>query len=106
MDIQKAKEKLLTVNKDNKYETMITTAAIITKLLEPQGIKPIIVGGLSVEIYTQREYTTRDIDFVSDGRAMIEGVLFSLEFVKEGRQDRKSTRLTPVTWPSRMPSSA
>jgi len=85
MDIQKAKEKLLTVNKDNKYETMITTAAIITKLLEPQGIKPIIVGGLSVEIYTQREYTTRDIDFVSDGRAMIEEVLFSLEFVKEGR---------------------
>lgn len=64
---------------------MIYTASVVTQLLAPFGIKPIIVGGLSVEIYTQQEYATRDIDFVSDGYQKITDILFSLDFKKEGR---------------------
>lgn len=33
-----------------KYESMLKTAAILTGLLDEYKIKPIIVGGLSVEI--------------------------------------------------------
>ncbi len=58
---------------------------IITKLLEPKNIQPVIVGGLSVEIYTQNDDSTRDIDFVSDGYHIIEDILFSLGFKKEDR---------------------
>ncbi|MED4610255.1 hypothetical protein P9248_01310 [Bacillus subtilis] len=72
---------------EKKYEAMINTASVITKLLEKDNITPIIVGGLSVEIYTENDYTTRDIDFVSDGRHKIEEVLFSLGFRKEGTKD-------------------
>ncbi|MFE4587464.1 DUF6036 family nucleotidyltransferase, partial [Bacillus subtilis] len=69
------------------YEAMINTASVITKLLEADKIKPIIVGGLSVEIYTENDYTTRDIDFVSDGHAKIANTLMSLGFRKEGTKD-------------------
>jgi len=51
VNLYKARQQLLFLKDKPKYEAMVTTAAIITKLLEAQGIKPIIVGGLSVEIY-------------------------------------------------------
>lgn len=85
MKIEEAKRRLSSLDKKNKYETMIKTAAIITKMLEKYSIKPIVVGGLSVEIYTQGNYTTRDIDFVSDGFMIIEELLTSLDFLKDGR---------------------
>jgi len=85
MKIGEAKRRLSSLNRGNKYETMIKTASIITKMLEKYNIKPIIVGGLSVEIYTQGDFSTRDIDFVSDGFSIIEKLLLSLEFIKDGR---------------------
>lgn len=85
MDIKQANLELLKLQNAKKYDAMVKTAAIITKLLEKHGIKPIVVGGLSVEIYTQSEYATRDIDFVSDGYLKIEETLYSLGFKKEGR---------------------
>ncbi len=85
MKIDEAKRQLSSLDRDNKYETMIKTASIITKMLEKHNIKPIIVGGLSVEIYTQGDYSTRDIDFVSDGFSIIEKLLLSLDFIKDGR---------------------
>lgn len=85
MDIEAAKQLISSLDADNKYDTMIKTAGIITKMLEVYRIKPIVVGGLSVEIYTQSSYTTRDIDFVSEGIEIIRKVLLSLDFVEEGR---------------------
>lgn len=85
MNLEEAKRQLDTLTPDNKYETMIKTAAVITKMLEKHEIKPIIVGGLSVEIYTQSDYSTRDIDFVSDGYEIIKDLLLSLDFQIEGR---------------------
>lgn len=84
MNIYKARQQLSFLKDKPKYEAMLKTAAIITKLLEEQGIKPIIVGGLSVEIYTQQAYSTRDIDFVSNGYHIIEDTLFFIRFPKRG----------------------
>ena len=47
---------------------MIEATAIVTKLMTghvEESDHPIIVGGLSLEIYTDGEYTTHDIDLVS-----------------------------------------
>lgn len=85
MDINQAKTEIEKLKDVPKYEAMINTAAIITKLLEKHNINPIVVGGLSVEIYTQNEYATRDIDFVSDGYMIIADILFQLDFEKDGR---------------------
>ncbi|GGB34332.1 hypothetical protein F3157_05175 [Virgibacillus dakarensis] len=85
MDEKIAIEKLRGIKNIPKFEAMLLTASVITQLLDKQNIKPIIVGGLSVEIYTQNEYTTRDIDFVSDGYQQISNILFTLGFQKEGR---------------------
>ncbi|WP_049662164.1 DUF6036 family nucleotidyltransferase [Bacillus sp. FJAT-27231] len=64
---------------------MLKTAAILTKLLVERRVKPIIVGGLSVTIYTQNHYTTRDIDMVSDEYETIVNILGQLDFKKDSR---------------------
>lgn len=84
-NMQKAKEALEQLHDKSKFEKMIQTAAIITELLLPQGIRPIIVGGLSVEIYTLNGYTTQDIDFVLNGYDLASEVFASLGFVKLGK---------------------
>lgn len=64
-DIEWGKAQLKKLDPKDKYSTMITTVAVLTKLLEDRNVSPIIVGGLSVEIYTNFDYSTRDIDFLS-----------------------------------------
>lgn len=44
MDIIQAKEILAQLIYKPKYEAMIYTASVVTQLLAPFGIKPIIVG--------------------------------------------------------------
>lgn len=79
--------KLLTeLNELSPHHKMLEIVSIITKKFEYKNIKPVIVGGLSVEIFTKNNYTTRDIDLVSDGREDIEKFLIDeLNFIKEGR---------------------
>ncbi|MDQ1911397.1 hypothetical protein RAC89_13230 [Paenibacillus sp. GD4] len=83
--MQEAREALEQLQDKTKFEKMLHTAAIITELLLPQGIRPIIVGGLSVEIYTLNGYATQDIDFVMDGYDLAGEVLGSLGFTKLGK---------------------
>lgn len=83
--MQKAKEALEQLHDKSKFEKLIQTAAIITELLLPHNIRPIIVGGLSVEIYTLNGYTTQDIDFVLNGYDLASEVFASLGFVKLGK---------------------
>lgn len=85
-DIEWAKMSLKKLDPSDKYKTMITTVAILTKLLEDRNISPIIVGGLSVEIYTNSDYSTRDIDFLSGKIDEVTDILKQLGFKKfEGR---------------------
>ncbi|MFL0366075.1 DUF6036 family nucleotidyltransferase [Pseudobacillus sp. 179-B 2D1 NHS] len=85
MDIKQAQLEINELKNAGKYEAMLRTAAILTRLLAKRNVKPIIVGGLSVTIYTQNDYTTRDIDMVSDGYETISNILKELDFKKEGR---------------------
>jgi|SRR5690625_380161 len=70
----------------SKQERMLELSALLTEYFKSDGIKPIIVGGLSVEIYTRGNYTTYDIDFITDGYNQFDALLTKeLGFNKEGR---------------------
>lgn len=83
--IDEARKALVRLTDRSRYETMVEVAAIFTELMELDGIKPIIVGGLAVEIYTRGQYTTQDIDLVLPRRDLANNVFLRLGFVKEGR---------------------
>lgn len=83
--IESCKQALERLAGKNRYEVMTETAAIITSLLEPHGIMPIVVGGLAVEIYTRGQYATLDIDLVSGRRDLAGATLTTLGFLQEGR---------------------
>ena len=71
-DLKWALAKIEKLDPDEKFNTMLMTAAIITKLLELEQVEPIIVGGFSLAIYTDESYSTRDIDFVVSERDKID----------------------------------
>lgn len=85
LSIEEAKRQLLDLKDFDKSERLIQTAAILTKVLLQLDIKPIVVGGLSVEIYTRNGYTTQDIDFVLSGRDTTNHVLVQLGFEVFGK---------------------
>lgn len=69
-NISEAKQAIYALKDKTKFERLIYSAAIFTELLQEHQIKPIIVGGLAVEIYSQNGYTTQDTDLVMDGSAI------------------------------------
>lgn len=70
----------------SKSDRMIHFAAIFTEILERKGVnKPVVVGGLSLEIYTSNNYTTYDIDFVLSSRNIASEILENLEFKQSGK---------------------
>lgn len=69
----------------DKFERLLQTAAILTEALMQQGVKPIVVGGLSVEIYSLSGYSTEDIDFVLNGYEKAGEVFKQLGFQRIGR---------------------
>jgi hypothetical protein len=85
ISIQEAKSALTALSGRDKFERMLHTAAILTDLLMERGIKPIIVGGLSVEIYTMNGYTTQDLDFVMSGYEQAADLLSELGFERVGK---------------------
>jgi excisionase family DNA binding protein len=58
---------------------------VLTKTLEKEKIKPIIVGGHAVEFYTVGGYSTRDIDIVFSDQKLLNKKLLALGFKKENR---------------------
>jgi len=67
-------------------------ASIIAEALRPTGRDPVLVGGAAVEFYTQGEYTTSDIDMVTDGGKDLVKIMTSLGFKKIGKDfvDKKN----------------
>src|SRR5690625_3569322 len=69
-----------------KHERMLELCGLLTVYFKEDKIKPIIVGGLSVEIYTRNNYMTHDIDLITDGRHQFDKLLIKeLGSRKEGR---------------------
>ena len=94
-DLEWAFNKIEQLNPDQKTNTMLVTAAIITKLLEKEQIKPIIVGGFSLAIYSNENYSTRDIDIVVNERSKTASLLEMLGF-KKGNQNYFHEKLEVV----------
>lgn len=86
-DILWAKNELAKLDPNKKYDVFIKAITVLTKLLEQHDIKPIIVGGFAVEIYSERIYSTRDLDLViyDDDAGIITSILQDLGFTRKDR---------------------
>lgn len=85
ISIEEAKSLLDDLKIKPKFEKMLQTTAILTNLFEQEHLRPIIVGGLAVEIYTRSEYTTLDIDIIVSQRDIADNYFTLLGFIREGR---------------------
>lgn len=59
-------------------------AAILTEVLKKYDIKPVVVGGSAVELWSMGAYKSQDIDFVAEGISDCGFVLRELGFENEG----------------------
>lgn len=64
------------------FQKNIKVIGYLTFLLEKLNIRPIIVGGHAVEIYTMGHYTTVDVDLVLNGRELAAKVFETVGFKK------------------------
>ncbi|WP_046179110.1 hypothetical protein [Domibacillus tundrae] len=83
--IEKARQRLDSLEDCSSFEKMIETTALLTELLEPYRIQPTVVGGLAVEIYTRSDYTTVDIDVIISDRKTAGNILEQLGFLVNGK---------------------
>lgn len=84
-DIEYIKKKLLALSDRclDRYQTNILAMSYLTYLFEKAGVRPIIVGGHAVELYTAGHYNTFDVDIVISGREVAREVLERIGFVKK-----------------------
>lgn len=69
----------------DNWQKRLFFVGILTKTLETEGVRPIVVGGHAVEFYTLGGYATGDIDIaIVDSRAL-DKILTDWGFKKEGR---------------------
>lgn len=85
ISIDEARLRLEQLKDKTKFEKMVQVTAILTKVFERENLKPIIVGGLAVEIYSRNEYTTSDIDIIFSPREIADKYLQLLDFKHVGR---------------------
>lgn len=86
MEAKRYKETLETLTDKPLREKNVRVAGIITDYVKKKhGIDLIVVGGLSVEFYTNGGYTTQDIDFVGAGHDKIMECLVDIGFTRQGK---------------------
>lgn len=69
----------------DKLRRKLKFLGLLTRLLKPEGVVPILVGGTALEFYTFGEYATGDIDLVLPERKKAAQVLEALGFQRAGR---------------------
>lgn len=75
--------------------TIEELAALVSTTLEAAGISAVLSGGAVVSIYTNNEYESNDLDFISpESTGRIADAIASLGFKREGRMF--SHPLTPL----------
>jgi hypothetical protein len=75
-------------------------AFIVGETLKKSGIDAVLVGGAVVSIYTENEYQSFDLDFISaESVEKIEKALSSIGFKKEGRYFRHENTELFVEFP-------
>lgn len=84
--IEDLKVELERIKDKPKFYKMLDFASALTEYFETKDIQPIVVGGLSIEIYTRDDYHTHDIDFVSEGWEIFNEILTQLGFIKVERE--------------------
>lgn len=102
ISIEEAKLRLSKLKGKPKFEKMVQTTAILTSLFANENLRPIIVGGLAVEIYTRSEYTTSDIDIIFSQRHIADRYLRALGFIPEGRHWYHEDLLISIEIPNDM----
>ena len=69
----------------NTWKRRLFFVAILTKALERDGLKPVVVGGHAVEFYTLGDYATKDIDIVMAESHRLDDILNAWGFTRQGR---------------------
>ena len=88
---------------DFKSTSMIELAVVVAQHLKRKDIQVVLVGGLAVEIYTENQYLTNDIDMVDisyQKPAVLRAAMLELGFTKRGRVYRNSSTDIVVEFPS------
>ena len=82
---------------------MIELAVVVAQHLKHKDIRVVLVGGLAVEIYTENQYLTYDIDMVDisyQKPVVLKAAMSELGFAKQGRVYRNSSTDIVVEFPS------
>ncbi len=72
--------------KKSSFTRMVEFVRDFTRISQKRyRLYPIVVGGLSVAIYTRNEYSTFDVDMVYPNYQLADKILNEMKFIKEGR---------------------
>jgi hypothetical protein len=76
------KQDLLRISKLPDSIQQVSLAAFLSNLFKAKGMDFILVGGATVQFYTQSQYLTKDIDVIlrGDTKESIEEIMTSLDF--------------------------
>ena len=72
-------------NESDPQRRRLIALGLLTTLLAPHDIEPILVGGGTVELYTAGGYTTGDTDLALPSDPSVDAAFAVLGFQKEGR---------------------
>ena len=73
------------VEEPDPQRRRLLALGLLTGLLAPHGIEPILVGGGALEFYTAGGYATKDMDLALPAAPEVDAAFAALGFDKEGR---------------------
>lgn len=78
------KQDLVRISKLPETTQQVTLAAFLSKIFKTRGMDFILVGGATVQFYTQAKYLTKDIDVIlrGDTKETIEDIMTGLDFLR------------------------